>query len=132
MTLPKNLKKFETIRIQKAEFSDRQAIFDVKSKADLEAMRDKEPLFETENDVFLVKSNSVFRYVKPAMPKMVEAKSLFINPDSCNVKAELTEKDFLDFCRREHLYCFSTEDQYILPLGDLVLCAAKRVKEHGA
>jgi len=118
--------KKPNIRITRADFPDTATLFDLDSMEQLEALRNKEAFIESEYDIFLVKKpNIIFRYTKPNTPKIISAKDISINPDSCSVKVELTEHDLLDFCKREHLFCFQRENELVLALGEIIMFAKK-------
>jgi len=85
-----------------------------------------QPLFESENDIYLIKGKFVFRYVKPdSKPRIMRVESLQLNPDHYSAKIELSLKDLTAFANRERLCLFETEDGFYLP-GECVIYASKQ------
>jgi len=120
------------IKVAGVSFSLESTFYYLPSLKELEDLLEKhQPMFESENDYFLVKGFSVFRFVKPeSAPRILHVQSLTVNPDAYAVKVELTRDELFDFARREQLFIFEAQDCYVLP-SSIYMFAVKKEKEHG-
>ena len=127
MVLNRNKK---IIKIANVSFCPEMTFYYLSSLPELEALKDsKHPLFESENDFFVVDGFSVFRFVKPeTLPRILKVKSLELNPDYYGVKVELSLAQLFDFARKEQLFIFESGDAYYIP-SSIMMFALKKEKE---
>jgi len=123
MVLNKNRK----VKVASVSFSLESTFYYMNSLQELEELMDKkQPLFESDNDYFIVNGFNVFRYVKPeTQPRILKVEKLELNPDYYGVKAELTKTQLFEFAKKELIFIFETEDSYIIP-STICLFAKKR------
>ncbi len=126
------LNKNRRIKVQGVSFSMESTFYYMNSLPELEGLLERNmPIFESDNDFFIVKAFSVFRFVKPeSAPRILKVQKLEVNPDAYAVKVQLSREALFDFARRESLFIFETEDCYVLP-SSIYLFALKKEKEHG-
>ena len=125
------LNKNKRVKVANVSFASEMTFYYLDSLRELEELRDsKELLFESETDFFIVRAFNVFRVVKPqTMPRILECKSLELNPDAYAVKVELSRDKLFDFARREQLFIFECGDTYYLPSS--IMMFAKKETSRG-
>jgi hypothetical protein len=116
----------QNIRIARVDLPLEFVITDVENAKQLEELREpNQPLFESDQDIFLIKPGIAYRFQKPnSRPRIVTVKKLELNPDRYSAKIELSLEELFAFARRERLFLFETQDGFYIP-SEVVMYAVK-------